>query len=173
MTLIIFVAGLLFVGIGVMMYITAICNGLIGLSRNIDKAWANIDVLLKQRHDEIPKLIKVCEGHMKYERAALEKIAAARAACISAKTTGESSKAEEDLSKALKTLFALAEDYPDLKADQNFMQLRKRVNPPESRIADRRELFNDSVNNYNIRIHRIPDMWVAGMLHMKNKELFK
>lgn len=103
----------------------------------------------------------------------LVKITAARTACIQAKSVGESSKAEGELGKVLKTLFAVAENYPDLKANQNFMQLQKRVSYLESQIADRREFYNDSVNNYNIRIHQIPDMFVAGMIKMKERELFK
>jgi LemA protein len=164
---------LLFVAVGIILYFVALYNGLIRLSRNVDKSWANIDVLLKQRHDEIPKLLKVCEGYMKYERETLEKITAARTACIQAKTVGESSQAEGDLARSLKTLFAVAENYPDLKANQNFMQLQHRISYLESQIADRREFYNDSVNTYNIRIHQIPDMWVAGMLNMQDKELFK
>ncbi|UCC96265.1 MAG: LemA family protein [Candidatus Omnitrophota bacterium] len=163
----------LFLVIGVLFYFVSIYNGLIRISRNIDKSWANIDVLLKQRHDEIPKLVKVCEGYMQYERDTLEKITAARTACLGAKSVGESAKAEGELSKMLKTLFAVAENYPDLKANQNFMQLQQRISYLENQIADRRELYNDSVNIYNIRIHQIPDMFVAQMLQMKSRELFK
>ena len=166
-------AVLLFLVIGAVLYFVSVYNGLIVVSRNIDKAWANIDVLLKQRHDEIPKLIKVCEGYMKYERETLEKITAARTACMGAKGVAESSQAEGQLAMSLKTLFAVAENYPDLKANQNFIQLQQRVSYLESQIADRREFYNDSVNNYNIRINEIPDMFVARMLTMQPKELFK
>ena len=164
---------LLFVVLGGIAYFISIYNGLVMLSRNIDKAWSNIDVLLKQRHDEIPKLVKVCEGYMQYERDTLERITQARSACINAKGVGQSAEAENMLAGALKSLFAVAESYPDLKANQNFMQLQNRVTDLENQIADRRELFNDSANNYNIRIHQIPDMLVAGMLKMRAKELFK
>jgi LemA protein len=170
---IIVLAALLFLVVGIALYFVAIYNGLIQISRNIDKAWANIDVLLKQRHDEIPKLISVCEGYMKYERETLEKITAARTACIQAKSVGESAQKEGELSGLLKTLFAVAENYPDLKANQNFLQLQQRVSYLESQIADRREFYNDSVNTYNIRIHQIPDMWVARSLNMNPKEFFK
>lgn len=165
--------GLVFAVVGVILYFVAVYNGLIVVWRNIDKSWANIDVLLKQRHDEIPKLIKICEGYMKYERETLEKITAARTACLQAKTVGESSQAEGTLAASLKTLFAVAENYPDLKSNQNFMQLQQRVSYLESQIADRREFYNDSVNNYNIRINQIPDMFVARMLSMQQRELFK
>lgn len=173
MGLIIGLAVLLFLAIGVILYFTALYNGLIVLSRNIDKAWANIDVLLKQRHDEIPKLIKICEGYMQYESQTLEKITAARTACLGAKTVGELSQAEGELAKSLKTLFAVAENYPDLKANQNFIQLQQRVSYLESQIADRREFYNDSTNTYNIRINQIPDMFIAQMLRFGPKELFK
>ena len=164
---------LLFIVIGVALYFVSIYNGLIVLFRNIDKAWANIDVLLKQRHDEIPKLIAVCEGYMKYERGTLEKITAARTACMQAQGVANSAAKEGELSGLLRQLFAVAENYPDLKANQNFTQLQQRVSYLESQIADRREFYNDSVNTYNIRIHQIPDMWVASNLSMQDKELFK
>ncbi|MBL7084537.1 MAG: LemA family protein [Candidatus Omnitrophica bacterium] len=169
----ILLAVLLFVLVGAILYFVSIYNGLIRVSRNIEKAWANIDVLLKQRHDEIPKLVKICEGYMKYERETLEKITAARTACIQAKGPADSARKEGELNGLLKNLFAVAENYPDLKANQNFLQLQQRASYLESQIADRREFYNDSVNNYNIRIHQIPDMWVAGMLNMNDKELFK
>jgi LemA protein len=171
--MIVFLVALLFVVIGVLLYFVSIYNGLVMLSRNIDKAWANIDVLLKQRHDEIPKLIKVCEGYMKYERETLEKLTAARTACIQAKSVGESAQKEGQLSGLLKNVFAVAENYPDLKANQNFLQLQQRVSYLESQIADRREFYNDSVNTYNIRINQIPDMWVASSMNLKAKDLFK
>lgn len=167
------VAALLFLVVGAFLYFVTIYNGLIAVSRNIEKSWANIDVLLKQRHDEIPKLVKVCEAYMQYERETLEKITAARTACIQAKTVGESSQAEGQLAQSLRTLFAVAENYPDLKANQNFTQLQQRVSYLESQIADRRELYNDTVNNYNIRINEIPDMFVARMLNLQPKEMFK
>jgi len=170
---IILLAALLFLAIGAVLYFVSVYNGLIMVSRNIDKAWANIDVLLKQRHDEIPKLIQVCEGYMKYERQTLEKITAARTACIQAKSVGESAQKEGQLSGLLKNLFAVAENYPDLKANQNFLQLQQRISYLESQIADRREFYNDSVTTYNIRINQIPDMWVARNLKMAARELFK
>lgn len=164
---------LLFLVIGALLYFVSIYNGLVRLSRNIQKAWANIDVLLKQRHDEIPKLISTCEGYMQYERGTLEKLTAARTACIQAKGVEDAARAENQLSGLLKTVFAVAENYPDLKANQNFAQLQQRISYLESQIADRREFYNDSVNVYNIRISQIPDMWVAGMMNFAAKEMFK
>ena len=168
------VVGLLIFGVlALVMYGVGLYNGLIRLSMNAAKAWANIDVLLKQRYDEIPKLVKVCEGYMKHERETLEKITAARTACMNAQGVAQSAQAENALSGTLKTLFAVAENYPDLKANQSFAQLQQRVSYLESQIADRREFYNDSVNQYNIRIHQIPDMFLANMLNFGDKELFK
>jgi LemA protein len=164
---------LVFLILGAIMYFVSVYNGLIRVSRNIEKAWANIDVLLKQRHDEIAKLIKICEGYMKYERETLEKITAARTACMQTSGIRDAAQKEGELSGLLRQLFAVAENYPDLKANQNFLQLQQRASYLESQIADRREFYNDSVNSYNIRIHQIPDMFVAGMLNMQDKELFK
>jgi LemA protein len=172
MIMIIFLVVLLFLILGIIMFFVSVYNGLIVLSRNIDKSWANIDVILKQRHDEIPKLVKVCEGYMAYERQTLEKITLARTACMQAKTVGESAQREGELGQALKTLFAVAENYPQLKASDNFNQLQSRISHLEDQIADRREFYNDSVNNYNIRINQIPDMFVANMLNMKSRDLF-
>ncbi len=170
----IILAVVFFVAVGLALYFVGVYNGLILLSRNIDKAWANIDVLLKQRYDEIPKLVKVCEGYMKYEAETLSKITAARTACMNAKSVGETAAAEGMLTQSLKTLFAVSENYPDLKANNNFSQLQGRVSYLESQLADRREFYNDSVNTYNIRINQIPDVIVArNMLNYKERDLFK
>ena len=164
---------LLLSAVGILLYSVSIYNGLVRVSRNIEKAWANIDVLLKQRRDEIPKLIGVCEGYMKYERETLEKITAARTACMQTKGVADAAEAEGQLSGLLRTLFAVAENYPDLKANQNFLQMQERISYLESQIADRREFYNDSVNLYNIRISQIPDMWVARSMSLASKEMFK
>jgi LemA protein len=161
------------IGIGVVAYFAGIYNQLVGVGVNVDKAWSNIDVLLKQRYDEIPKLVKVCEGHMKYERETLEKITAARTRFLEAKTPGQVAQAESQLAGALKTLFAVSENYPDLKANVNFKQLQERVSYLESQIADRREFYNDSVAVFNTRIQQIPDVFVANIMNYRSKELFK
>ena len=110
---------------------------------------------------------------MQYERQTLEKITAARTACMQASGVADAAKKEKELSGLLRQLFAVAENYPDLKTNQNFMQLQQRTSYLESQISDRREFYNDSVNNYNIRIHQIPDLWVAGALNLQDKEMFK
>ena len=149
---------------GILVYAIGIYNGLVLLKNNIDKSWANIDVLLKQRHDELPKLLDICKGYMKYEQGLLEGITKARTAFMNAPTIDEKTLAENELAKGLKTLFAVAENYPDLKANMSFLQLQARTTALESEIADRREFFNDSVNVYNIRIAQVPDLFVARMM---------
>jgi LemA protein len=159
--------------LGIVMYLVGIYNQLVQVKVNVDKSWANIDVLLKQRYDEIPKLIKVCEGYMKYERETLEKITQARTQFLNAKTPGEIAKADSSMAGALKTLFAVSENYPDLKANANFKQLQDRVSYLENQIADRREFYNDSVAIFNTRIKQIPDVFVAGMLNYHDLEMYK
>ena len=150
-----------------------IFNSLVRLKNNIKKAWANIDVLLKQRHDELPKLLATVKGYMKHERELLENITKARSSVMSAGTVHDKAQANGELTNALKSLFAVAENYPDLKANASFMQLQTRITGIESEIADRREFYNDSVNTYNIRIASFPDLIVAGMLGYKEVEMFK
>ncbi len=157
----------------VIIYTINIYNELIQIKINIDKAWANIDVLTKQRYDEIPKLVKVCEGYMQYERETLERVILARTKFLESKTPGQVANADSQLSGALKTLFAVAENYPQLKANENFMQLQNRVSQLENQIADRREFYNESVTVYNTRIQQIPYVFVAGMLNYAQKEMYK
>ena len=154
-------------------YFISIYNSLVRLRNNIDKAWSNIDVLLKQRHDELTKLIDTVKGYMKYEERVLEKITAARTAFLNAQSVGDKAKADNLMTGALKSLFAVAENYPDLKANQNFIQLQDRISSIENQIADRREFYNDSVNTYNIRIEQIPHIIIARMLGYLRRELFK
>jgi LemA protein len=170
------VVGLVAVGlilIALAGYFISIYNGLIRLRRNIDRNWSNIDVLLKQRYDEIGKLVKVCDGYMKYERATLEKITALRSSYLQTGSVEEKQRIEGEIAGTLKTLFALAENYPDLKANQNFVHLQDRISELENEIADRRELYNESVNLFNIRIHQIPDIIVARMAGYTDQTLFQ
>src|SRR6266849_1939624 len=137
-------------------YCAGIYNQLISVKINVDKSWANIEVLEKQRYDEIPKLVKVCEGYMQYERETLEKVIAARTRFLQAKGPSDMAQAGSDMAGALKSLFAVAAAYPDLQANQNFTQLQGRVTALENEIADRREFYNDSVTINNARIQQIP-----------------
>ena len=146
---------------GIMVYAVGIYNTLVRLSNNIDKAWSNIDVILKQRHDELPKLVKVCNSYMTHERETMERVTSARSVYGRSTSVDEKAKAENQLTRALGRLFAVAEQYPDLKANQEFLNLQQRISGLENTIADRREFYNDSVNLYNIRIEQIPAVWVA------------
>ena len=162
-----------FVVVGVAGAGVSIYNNLVRLRFNIDKSWANIDVLLKQRHDELPKLIDTCKGYLKYEQTLLERLTAARSAFMNAPTADKKVVAENEIGRLLKSVFAVAENYPDLKANQNFMQLQSRISSLENNIADRRELFNESVNLYNIKIHQFPDLFFAGMLGYQERHLLE
>ncbi|MFN7990833.1 MAG: LemA family protein [Candidatus Micrarchaeia archaeon] len=154
-------------------YVVSIYNGLINLRNNIDKAWANIDVLLKQRSDLIPNLVETVKGYKKYEKGLLEEITRLRTSMMGAQGPAEKAKANDAISASLKTIFAVAEGYPDLKASENFLELQKQLSSIENQIADRREFYNDSVLLFNTKIHSIPDMVFAGILGFKDKEYFK
>ena len=147
--------------IGIIAYAMGLYNTLVRLSNNIDKAWSNIDVILKQRYDELPKLVEVCNSYMRHERETLEGVTAARTAYTRSLSIDEKAKAENQITSALGKLFAVAEQYPDLKANQHFLNVQQRISALESLIADRREFYNDSVNVYNIRIEQIPAVWIA------------
>ncbi|MGH9579877.1 MAG: LemA family protein, partial [Terriglobales bacterium] len=147
-------------------------NSLISIRNEVDRSWSNIDVLLKQRFDELPKLVETCKGYMKYEQQTLEKIVEARTAWLSATTVDQKLQAHQQTAGALKTLFAVAEKYPDLKANQNFLQLQQRISQIESHIADRRELYNDATNTFNIRIAQLPDVFIASLLAYQPRPLF-
>lgn len=151
-------------------YTIFIYNGLVSLKHNVSKAWSNIDVLLKQRHDELPKLVDVCKQYMGYEKETLEKIVSARSAVMSARAAGDVGalgRAETDLRMGLGNLFALAENYPELKANDSFQKLQSRISQLENSIADRREVYNESVNLNNIRIEQFPDVVIARMFAFK------
>jgi LemA protein len=163
----------LLLAIAFVVYFIAVYNGLVRLKNNIKKALANIDVLLKQRMDELTKLIETVKGYARFERKVLTEVTKARTAFLDAKTLPEKAKASDMLSGAIKSLFAVAENYPKLNASENFKQLQDRISGIENEIADRREFYNDSVNTYNIRIQQIPDRFIAGMLGYKPEELFK
>lgn len=161
-----------FIAVGIASYSISIYNGLVRLARNIEKAWANINVILKQRHDEVPKLIKVCEQFAQYERSTLEKVIALRTAAIQAIGVREKAEKEGELTRALGGIFAVGEAYPELKSNVNFVQLQQRISSLENELADRRELYNDSVNLYNIRIQQFPDLLLANLLGYVKKEMF-
>ena len=164
----IILAIVLLIVLGTIAYFVAIYNRLVALKHNVSKAWSNIDVLLKQRHDELPKLVDTAKQYMGYEQETLRQVIEARQQVEDARQSENAKQvgnAEEQLRGGLGRLFALAEDYPDLKADQSFQQLQSRISEIEDQIADRREFYNEAVNNNNIRIEQFPDVLVANALN--------
>ena len=165
--------GGIFIGAVALYYILSIYNGLVMLKNSIRKNWSNIDVLLKQRTDLIPNLIETVKGYMKYEKKVIKQVTDSRVEMMGATRLVDKAKANDDLSEALKTLFALSENYPQLKANDTFLKLQEELSSIENQIADRRELYNDSVNIYNTRIESIPDMVFAKLLGYGKEEYFK
>jgi LemA protein len=159
--------------VGAIGYVLSVYNSLVALKNSIARSWANIDVLLKQRHDELPKLVKTCEGYMRHERAVFDRLSEARGALVKAHTVGQRAAAESLLSQALGQFFAVAEAYPTLKADTSFLQLQNRISELENQIADRREFYNDTVTTFNTRIQQIPDLYVANWLSLRPADLFR
>jgi LemA protein len=163
----------LFVIVALVFYLVTIYNGLIAIKNDIDKAWANIDVLLKQRHDELSKLLDTTKGYMEFERDTLTKITQARSQYQQAVTVDQKVQADQSMTSALRGFFAVAENYPELKANTNFQLLEKRISELESQIADRREFYNDSVNTFNIRIQQVPDTFVAAFMRLTPRAMLK
>jgi len=172
------VGGFIFWGLVavLLVYVVLIYNNLVSLKHNVSKAWSNIDVLLKQRHDELPKLVETCRQYMKYEQETLEKVMQARSSVASAQQQGDIAQlgqAEGALRLGLGNLFALAEAYPELKADETFQHLQARITGLENSIADRREFYNESVNINNVRIEQFPDVLIARMFNFTSFTLLE
>jgi LemA protein len=160
----------------IVVYGILIYNNLVTLKHNVSKAWSNIDVLLKQRHDELPKLVETCRQYMKFEQDTLERVMKARAQVQAARETRDIpalGQAEGALRLGLGHLFAVAEAYPDLKTNETFRHLQERVTGLENAIADRREFFNESVNVNNVRVEQFPDNIVAGMFGFAPAQLLE
>ena len=167
---------ILVVVVGLAFYIINIYNHLVRLKHNVSKAWSNIDVLLKQRHDEIPKLVETCKQYMKFEQDTLEKVMQARSRVSEARQNQDVpglGPAEGALRMGLGQLFALAEDYPELRANENFQHLQGRISSLENTIADRREFYNESVNINNIGIETFPDLIVARLFGFGSRDLLE
>jgi len=157
-------------------YVVSIYNQLVRLKHNVSKAWSNIDVLLKQRHDEIPKLVETCRQYMKFEQETLDKVMQARSRVAAARQSQDVpglGAAEGALRLGLGQLFALAEDYPELRANDNFQHLQARISSLENTIADRREFYNESVNINNIGIEQFPDLIVARLFGFGPRDLLE
>ncbi|MHB8404468.1 MAG: LemA family protein [Gammaproteobacteria bacterium] len=158
----------------ILIYTILLYNGLVTLKNDVAKAWANIDVLLKQRHDELPKLIDTCKQYMGYEQQTLVKVMDARTGVQQARETGNMAAlgpAEAHLRSMIGNLYAVAEAYPQLKANESFQQLQTRITGLENSITDRREFYNDSVNVFNIRIEQFPASLIARNFGFKEAQL--
>ena len=158
---------------GLLIYTVILYNELVRLRNENDRAWANVDVLLKQRHDEIPNLVETVKGYMQHEQQTLLAVTQARSASMNAASITQKATADLLMTGALRGLFAVAENYPQLKANENFLKLQNRISELEERIADRREFFNDDVNTYNTRIGQIPEVFVASFMNLKPRSMFK
>jgi LemA protein len=160
----------------VLIYGVMIYNSLVQVKHNVSKAWANVDVLLKQRHDELPKLVEVCKQYRQFETETLQKVMEARSRVFGASRSQDMpalGAAETMLRGSLANLFAVAEAYPELKTNEQFMNLQKRITALENAIADRREFYNESVNINNVRIDTFPDVIVARMFEFKARALLE
>jgi LemA protein len=166
-------AAIVLLVLGAAIYAVIVYNGLVRMQNEIGRAWANIDVLLKQRHDEIPNLVACVKGYMDHERQTLEAVTQARAASMNAASIPQKAQADLLLTGALRSFFVVAEGYPQLKADQNFLALQNRISELEERIADRREFFNDGVNTFNTRIGQVPEVFMARLMKLKPRQMFQ
>jgi LemA protein len=172
------VSAAVFLGLVVIttVYGVVVYNGLVQLKHNVAKAWANIDVLLKQRHDELPKLVEVCRQYTQFEQETLTRVTEARARVAKAREAHDVpalGAAEGLLRAGLGQIFAVAEAYPELKANEHFMQLQSRITALENGIADRREWYNESVNVHNIRIEQFPDLIIARLFSFVTQPLLQ
>jgi LemA protein len=161
---------ILWFAVPILIYLIMLYNSLITVKHNATKAFANIDVLLKQRHDELPKLVAACKQYMAHEKQTLEQVIISRSRVEKAsqsKDVEALGKAETSLRNGLDRLFALSESYPELKADKQFSHLQSRISSLENGIADRREFYNEAVNVYNIRIEQIPEVILARLLNFQ------
>lgn len=153
--------------------VVALYNGLVRSRIRTEEAWSGMDVQLKRRYDMIPNLVEVVKGYVQHEKDVLQKVTEARANAMKSQGVGAQAKNENMLSEALKSLFAVAENYPDLKANQNFLKLQEEYAIVEDAIQGARRLYNSAVNGLNSRIQTFPSNIIAGMFNFKNKEFFE
>lgn len=172
MTVLISLFLILFVG-GLLVMSVNIYNGLVSLRNQVERAWANIDVILKQRYDEIPQLIQVIEQYANYEAGVIKKLADARSFYGRAHTVEEKIKSSQEMTMALSGVLAIGEAYPELKSNQNFSNLQSRISVLESTLADRREVYNETVANFNTRIEQFPDVLAARLLNYQRQTMFQ
>jgi len=148
-------------------------NTLVTKNEAVKSAWSQVDIVLQRRADLIPNLVETVKGYMLHEQQTLLAVAQARTASISAASIKQKAQADLMMTGALRGFFAIAENYPQLKANQNFLKLQTRISELEERIADRREFFNDDVNTYNTRIGQIPEVFVASFMKLKPRSMFQ
>ncbi|MEY4744768.1 MAG: hypothetical protein RL272_713 [Candidatus Parcubacteria bacterium] len=156
----------------VIAWLIAVYNGLITLRNRTDEAWSDIDVQLKRRYDLIPNLVETVKGYARHESGTFEKVTLARAAAMGAQTTAEKAKAENALSETLKSLFAVAESYPDLKASQNFLQMQDDLKDAEDKIQAARRFYNANVRDFNTKIQVFPNNLIAVRMSFKKYDFF-
>ncbi|MBM3256291.1 MAG: LemA family protein [Candidatus Moranbacteria bacterium] len=154
-------------------FAVAVYNGLIRLKNKTEEAWADIDVQLKRRYDLIPNLVETVKGYAKHEKGTFEKVAELRSEAMQAKTPGEKAKADNMLTETLKSLFAVAENYPDLKANQNFLDLQSQLSQIEETIQQSRRYYNGNVRDFNIKIETFPNNLIVGIMGFKKFEFFE
>ena len=162
-------------GLGVLLVIIGITvyNGLVGAKNEGENSWRQIDVQLKRRYDLIPNLVETAKGYMKHERETLESVIKARQQCIDASGVADQAKAENFLTSTLRSLFAVTENYPDLKANENMMQLQEEITSTENRIGFARQHYNDAVMRFNNRVQQFPSNIVAGMYNFQKMDYFE
>jgi len=160
------------IAVVIVLFLIYIYNSLIRLRMRVNNAWAQIDVQLKRRYDLIPNLVEAVKGYMKHEKGVLENVTKARASLVSG-TMDEKAKASNQITQALKSIFAVAESYPQLKANENFMQLQEELSGTESKIAYARQFYNDSVMSYNEAIQVFPKNFFARLFGFAGKEFFE
>jgi len=156
-----------------LVFVIGIYNRLITLRNRSDNAWAQVDVQLRRRYDLIPNLVETVKGYAKHEASVFEKVTEARSKAINAGTVKEQGEAENMLTGALKSLFAVVENYPDLKANQNFLMLQEELAGTEGKIAYARQFYNDTVMKFNLRQQVFPSSIIANMFNFKEKEYFE
>lgn len=167
--LIIILGAIVLIGI----FIWSLYNGLVTLNAQVDEAWSQIDVQLKRRTDLIPNIVASVKGYAKHEKEVFENVTKARSALMKAESPTSMAKADNQLSGALKSLFAVAESYPQLRANENFVQLQKELSDTEDKIAYSRQFYNSTVMDLNVKIRLFPNSIIANMLSFKERDFFK
>lgn len=153
--------------------VIALYNGLVVARQKVRNAWSQIDVQLQRRFDLIPNLVESVKGYMTHEKGVLSQVTELRTSWSNAQSVGEKAKLDNELSSTLKTIMALSENYPDLKASQNFSELQEELRATENKISFSRQFYNDSVTMYNTKLEVIPTNIIASIFHFKPEELFK